>query len=148
MKRIVFWVLLTCSPLQTLGASECGPAKGVHTYWGHMNLVLEYEEQVRSIHGVAVAIGTQNEPVDGVLVELFDHAEIALETHGSQIRTGQKRLAVCATGKDGRFSFDPQPGKYELRLSKKDWNTKSLIVTVSRKVQNGERIEVFMEAGT
>jgi hypothetical protein len=149
LKYIALTVLLACLPLQTPRPSECGLAKGAErTYWGHMNTVLEYADPVSYIRGIALAAGSENTPVEGALVELFDHPEIALKTHGSQVRTGQKRLAVCITGKDGRFSFDPLTGKYELRLSKPDCNTESLILRIRKEARNRGRIEIRIEAGT
>jgi len=76
------------------------------------------------------------------------HPEIALQTHGSQTGKRQKRLGACITGKDGRFSFDPKAGKYELRFSRYDCNVKAVIVEVSKKAHNKTRIEVILEAAT
>ena len=93
----------------TAWSSGCAVAKSAdHTYWTHMYLVHEYPEPVTFLHGVVTAAGAEDKTLDGVLVEVFDHAEIALQSHGSRTRKGQKRLGACITGKDGRFSFDPK----------------------------------------
>ncbi len=109
-----------------------------------MNIVEQHRGTLASIHGVTVA-GIEKMPLEGVLVEIFDHPEIVLK-NGSQTRTGQKRLAACVTGKDGRFAFDPEPGKYEVRFSRPiEWNCKSLLVEVSDSADKKRRLSVQME---
>ncbi len=133
----------------TARSSGCAVAKSAdHTHWSHMNNVLEYTEPVTSLHGVVVALGAEDTSVEGVLVEVFDHPEIALESRGDQTRKGQKRLAACITEKDGRFSFDSKPGKYELRFSKQDWNVESVIVEVGKKAGKKTPMKIMVEVAT
>jgi hypothetical protein len=69
---------------------------------------------------------------EGVLVEVFDHAELAMG--GAPSRRGQNRLMACVTEKDGSFSFDLPTGRYELRCSKpEEWNCTSVIVEINQK---------------
>ncbi len=133
----------------TAWSSGCAVAKSAdHTHWSHMNDVLKYPEPVTSLHGVVLAAGGGDTSVEGVLVEVFDHPEIVLESRGDQTRKGQKRLAACITGKDGRFSLGSKPGKYELRFSKQDWNVQSVIVEVSKKASKKTPMKVLIEAAT
>ena len=149
MNEILLALLLAISSRPALTSSECAVAKTAeHTYWTHMYLVDEYPEPLPFLHGIVKAAGAEDTTLDGVLVEVFDHPEIALQTHGSQTGKRQKRLGACITGKDGRFSFDPKAGKYELRFSRYDCNVKAVIVEVSKKAHNKTRIEVILEAAT
>jgi hypothetical protein len=114
--------------------SQCTPAPDSRTtYWGHQNAVTSYSQPLKTLRGMVVlGFATPEIPKDGVLVEVFDHPELAIE--GNPSRTGQKRLKACLTEKDGSFSFDLPPGKYELRCSKPvDWNCSSVIVEIARK---------------
>ena len=147
MRQIAFSVLLVCLPLQVLRAGPCANTKGKSTYLGsHVFAVSKHADPVRSVQGViSAAQGLEDYgPAEGVLVELFDHPEIASHPDFSPLTPlrGQKRLAACITAKDGRFSFNPPAGKYELRISKPFYNVVSVIVTVSKRTQNKEPIEV------
>jgi len=84
--------------------------------------------------------------MEGALVELYDHLEVALSAKTDSDREHQKRLAACVTSKDGRFSFDPKPGKYELRCSNhNDWRCISLIVEVTKTADKKARLTLEIQ---
>jgi hypothetical protein len=72
VNEILLALLLAASSQPTPKSSECAVGKSTdHTYWSHMNIVLEYSEPVTFLHGVVVAAGVEDMTVDGVLVEVF-----------------------------------------------------------------------------
>ena len=79
--------------------------------------------------------GSSNEPLAGVLVEVYDKAEILLMEMEDReaARAYQYRLAARLTGADGEFCFpEIPPGKYELRCSKPgEWESTSAYVIVA-----------------
>jgi hypothetical protein len=124
---ILLVLLILTSTSAVLG--QCKPAPDTRkTDWGHQNVVLA---------------GYPGVSEEDVLVEVFDHPELA--QGGDQTRTGQKRLKACVTQKDGKFSFNLPFGKYEVRCSKPvGWNCTSVIVTLSKK-GSSKRLNVRLE---
>jgi hypothetical protein len=91
---------------------------------------MEDPKPIRSIHGIAQ--DSEGKPLDGVLVEVYDHPEIALASHGMPW-SGQMRLAGCKTDETGLFSFRMRSGDYEIRFSKSiEWNVTSYRIKVRR----------------
>jgi hypothetical protein len=133
MFRAFCFVLVTgaCS-YASLG--QCRPAPDSRqTAWGHQNAVRVNSKPLKKLQGtLLLGYGGPEVFKEGVLVEVFDHPELALS--GDPNRTGQKRLKACVTSKDGAFSFDLPAGKYELRCSKPvEWNCTSVIVEIDKK---------------
>ncbi len=117
-------------------------ANSLVTSWGQENVVIEHEP-VKVIRGV-VQVSDGN-PADGVFVEVYDRPEVVLRD-SSPSRKGQRRLAACTTGPNGRFSFKMAPGRYEVRCSKPlEWNVTSVLLEVSRKKGSTEALEVPLE---
>jgi hypothetical protein len=80
---------------------------------------------LRSFRMARGVVDAELERLSGVLVEVYDHPELASVEPGLD-RVGQHRIAACITSADGRFSFKLSPGKYVLRFSKEggwDWTT-------------------------
>jgi hypothetical protein len=101
-----------------------------------------HSEELRTLTGFVIA-GYPEVSEDDVLVEVFDHPELA--QGGDPTRRGQKRVRACVTQRDGRFSFDLPFGKYELRCSKPvEWNSTSVIVTLSKQ-GSSKRLKVRLE---
>jgi hypothetical protein len=124
---------------------QCTPTPSQTTFWGLQNVVRIYEHPLKTLRGT-VFLGLVLDPPagEGVLVEVFDHAELALT--GDQNRTGQKRLHACLTDKNGRFSIRVPPGKYEVRCSRPpDGNATSMIVEITRG-GSSERLSVTLRA--
>lgn len=134
-------LLILTSTSAVLG--QCKPAPDTRkTDWGHQNAVMIHYEPLRTLTGLVIA-GYPGVSEDGVLVEVFDHPELA--QGGDQTRSGQKRLKACVTQRDGRFSFGLPFGKYEVRCSKPaGWNCTSVIVTL-RKQGSSKRLKVRLE---
>ena len=124
---------------------QCRPAPDTRvTNWGHQNVVKVEAQPLRALSGVVQA-GFTEAPGENVLVEIFDHPELVSDLIENRQRH-QKRLLACITQKDGKFSFDLPPGKYELRCSKPiEWNCSSVVVTIDRK-GGFRRLKVTLQA--
>lgn len=142
MKMLMLVLGILGSATGLYGFPQCTSApETLHTSWGHIPVVIKTEKPVKTVRGIVVVFPTEDRPVDGVLVEIFDHAEQVHAVPGPQ-RRGQRRLAACVAGKDGRFSFDLPPGKYELRCSKEGWNPTSLVVEVRKTGGSDKQLKV------
>jgi len=117
---------------------QCIPASTEKTTWGgNTNVVLKEPRPMRSVQGFVK--DRVDKPLTGVLVEVYDHPEIALQ-NPSPDRTGQKRIAACLTSETGLFSLDVVPGHYELRFSKSGgWNVTSVPVRVTRSAPSSKK---------
>ena len=133
MGRQINYLVLVILSVAVCAQSRCTSTQTQTTYWGHQNIVHVESKPLKKLQG-GIILGFPTAapiPKDRVLVEVFDRPELAED--GNPNRGGQKRLMACLTAKDGRFSFDLPPGKYELRCSKaSEWNCTSTIVEVSK----------------
>lgn len=97
---------------------------------------------------------------EDVLVEIFDNPDYLLceWTPGNpnnctmNASGGQRRLAACKTGKDGKFCFNDLPaGNYELRVSKdKGWSPTHVYIRIDPQDPNSTKkkpIEVSLKIG-
>jgi hypothetical protein len=85
-----------------------------------------------------------NEPLDGVLVEIYEFAPMdGKPLESFRVRDCRKRLAACITNKTGKFYFELPSGVYEVRASKEEWCTPSVLVTIDTK--KGKRIATDIE---
>ena len=126
----VFFFSVGCAH-SAVGQCSTAASNSLTTYWGHQNAVYVNSEPLKKLRGnVLLGSGKPDVSKDGVLVEVFDHPELAMGADPT--RQGQKRLMACVTRKDGRFSFNLPAGKYELRCSKPiEWNCTSVIVEIN-----------------
>ena len=146
MKILVVLLTLVCSgiPLQPRCCCTCElVANDVTTHGGWIREVLEGEHVVSQIRGRTLLNG--DIPEEGVLVEVFDNPDVALNQSSGKKKRTQKRVAACITKQEGEFCFRGiHPGKYELRSSKRERNTTSVIVVLVRegKRNQNQLIEV------
>jgi hypothetical protein len=129
MFREVLFVLFSIGCAHpALGQCSTAASDSLTTYWGHQNAVYVNSKPLKKLRGnVLLGFGKPETSKDGILIEVFDHPELAMGADPTRKR--QRRLMACVTQKDGRFSFDLPPGKYELRCSKPtQWNCTSVIV--------------------
>ncbi len=109
---------------------HCSPASERTTSWGVQNVLIAEPEPFNNVRGLVTDINRHALP--NTLIEVFDQPEI-VRKDASPSRSGQKRLAACLTGQDGKFEFDLPQGEYEVRLSKPaEWNVTSVLVKVER----------------
>jgi hypothetical protein len=162
MKSLI--VLLLFIPLATFTPStkgcNCSPAQGDTTRWGGNEWIAYKQARTyQVINGKVVgAVGGQG--MDDVLVEIFDKPEYLLcewkDYNSNKCTTDppaeQRRVAACATGKDGKFCFSNIPaGRYELRVSKDgSWNVVRAYVIVDPSGRYSRRggIVIEMTVGT
>jgi len=98
-----------------------------------------------------VAVDLNGKPLGAVLVEVFDHPEIALRRAKTSApdASGQHRLAACFSDTKGRFSFDLPAGQYELRCTKAGgWDCTFLIVDIKRGLHQARRLTIPLYVGT
>lgn len=120
--------------LGTAGVCQCLPAGADQkTSWGNMNVVLRHPDPMRGPNGVVVIPYTKT-PLQGVLVEVFDHPERVFNEKGeANSNRIQNRRAACLTSADGRFAFNLPTGRYEVRCSKAHgWDATSVLVEISK----------------
>lgn len=130
---------------------RCSPVPETqYTFPHHEVGVVEEGKPVAAARGVVVNLG-DDDPLGGVLVEVFDHPEVTLAKARASY-TGaprQHRVAACLTGKDGRFQFQLPPGRYEIRCSKAGgWRCTSLAVEVKRKNGAKKDLRIILSVGT
>ena len=127
---------------------RCRPASAEETTsLGQQNVIVKNEGVVQSLQG-SVVVASQR-PLEGVLVEVYDKPEgLLMDWKEREIRKpGQRRVAACVTGADGKFCFSKiPPGKYELRCSKSaEWNATSVYVVVDPKARHGTSSKMIVE---
>ncbi len=89
-----------------------------------------------------------------VLVEVFGKPDYLLLKHpeSEKKKKGQRRLAGCVVGADGKFCFSGLPdGKYELRFSKDGgWKHTQVYVVVGPANSNAseQSLDISMQIGT
>jgi len=129
--------------------ATCNVAGGSQrTHWGHQYQVFDFQSRpVRSLKGSIQDI--QDKPVEGVLVEVYARqAKDPSPVQQDSSRVSETRLFACVTGASGLYSFDLPSGYYELRSSKPDWNSTSVLIRIDP--QNGQKKEtrITLEVGT
>lgn len=153
MAKLLAVVLMICCLANASRPDNCkcnAPADGETTHQGGNEIVTFRERRAyRSVHGVVRDVN--GEPVEGVLVEVFDHPEWILANYPAS-RVQQRRIAACKTGDDGSFCFENIPsGRYELRASKDEaWNPSHIYIVVNRRSRRSKRagINVQLTVGT
>lgn len=142
--NILVILLLAClsKHVQPHCGCTCLPVgKNITTRSGFVREVLEGEQIVRQISGQTLLNGDM--PEEGVLVEVYDNPSIALSQAPVRKKRTQNRVAACITNQEGEFCFQGvRPGKYELRSSKRERNTTSVIVVLVPKGKQNQQIKI------
>jgi protocatechuate 3,4-dioxygenase beta subunit len=111
----------TCVPVSDTERTRAG---------GNEEVELHLSGAVRQL--VGTIHGPTDEPLAGVLVEVFDASNVGGHRLGGRPGAEPKvpRLAACVTGEDGCYSFDDVPdGHYEVRCSRRGgWNVLRVLV--------------------
>ena len=133
MKQLPIVMLLLSSLGVSYHQNDCpcvAPEPNETTHQGGNEVITVIEKKTyKSVRGVVRNVN--GEPMEGVLVELFDKPEWIRKDHSSSPED-QNRIAACKTGPDGKFCFENIPaGEYELRGSKDSgWNPSHILVKV------------------
>lgn len=113
----------------------------------------------KKLYGRVFALAN-NSPLEGILVEVYDHPEVAITQANNSApnetsKVSQRKLTSCITGKDGMFRFDRiKSGKYEIRLtdvggakSLGPWEGRSWFITIDPQAHENvdKMIEVYMD---
>jgi hypothetical protein len=91
-----------------------------------------------------------NKPVEGVLVEIYAREAsdpLPQQRDKGEFTNSPKRIAACITGTSGTFDFDVPSGRYEVRASKPDWNSTSLLVVVDKQRGKPKALSVPLVVG-
>jgi hypothetical protein len=110
------------------------------THWGHMaGYIDDRTKPIKAIRG-KIQSEWENQPIDDVLVEIYKFEDEDPSQPGWQMQIDcHHRLAACITSEKGLFAFELPSGIYEVRASKRGWNTVSVIRAVDvRKGKNGD----------
>lgn len=134
----VIAALLVLFSLNIYPAKEkcrCLPASAEQqTSWGQQNVIIKHDEVFKSLRG-KVSVAANEQPLAGVLVEVYDKPEgLLMDSQERDARKAQqRRIAACVTEADGQFCFPKVPaGKYELRCSKPgEWDPTSAYVVIA-----------------
>jgi protocatechuate 3,4-dioxygenase beta subunit len=136
------------------GLSDCKcarPEKGETTHWGGNEMIVVIERApYKHLRGTIES--SDGRPVDGALVEIFNHPEYLLNDlpNEKRDRSEQQKLAACRTKADGKFCFRGlAAGTYELRSSiGTGWDVTHVHVSVDPKKGKSEEFNVRMHLGT
>ena len=154
-------LLITCFggtlPVKpTCGCKSAAP--NATTRWGGNEWIAYRQTGVfKSIRGqVVMPLAELN---NDILVEVFDQPDYLIcewqDRNPNNCTTtppaNQRRIAACATGKDGQFCFtNLPPGNYELRISKNgEWSPTHVYVSVdpTNRKSTAKPIEVTLKIG-
>lgn len=142
--------ILTSSVLLPFHDCNCTIANNETTFWGDELIVSTKGDKVKVIRGIVLdPLG--NEPMNDVLVEVFDNPNVAnMNVTIEERKKLQNRIVACKTTTSGEFCFDNIPkGKYEVRFSKRDFKTLSVITLVNSKYKSTKQgIKIMMSVGT
>jgi len=125
---------------------DCIPVRADQTTISYHDIhLIRGTRPMSAVRGLV--FGPSANPLDHVLVEVYDHPEAAAaaatKPRGAPETVEQHRLAACLTDSDGEFSFHLSPGRYEVRCTKKGgWDRTSLIIEVKRVPSNGRKLKV------
>ena len=144
---IAILILASIAASERVHTSTCNPTTSERTHWG--NLIVQIDEQkkpLRSLWGTVVYAVDQ--PVGGSLVEVYalpgnDPPRHQIEQQNSI----ENRISACVTGAAGDFAFDLPPGRYEVRSSKADWKTTSVLVVIKHRGKD-TATKIPLEVGT
>ncbi len=144
---IAILILASTAASERVHTSGCNPTTSERTRWGNVVAVLNLQKNpVKSLWGT---VRDSVDPVDRVLVEVYPLHGNNPEWHGPDREAGiESRVSACITGKTGDFSFDLPSGRYEIRSSRADWKTTSVLVVIDTKKGKKTPLEIQLQVGT
>ena len=128
--------------------SSCTPATEAQTtHWGHQHVVLDFRDEPVTV--VKGSVRDLDEgPVEGALVEVFARRRHDPLPQQSDRKETKPRISACLTGTGGSFEFRLPPGRYEVRVSRPDWNSTSALVVVDPKHGKRKPLTIRLFVGT
>ena len=138
---------------------RCSSAPDEVTRWGGNHWIAYKQPGTYKTVSGKVVTSISDKAIEDALVEVFDNPAYLLCEWKENNRdkctmtpaAQQRRVAACATGKDGRFCFRNIPaGEYELRVSKDgSWNVihAYIVVDLNRRTHSNSGIVVEMSLG-
>lgn len=116
------------------------------THWGHEHMVIDRRERpVHSLRGIVQTM--MGEPVGGVLVQVFSRKPSAPFPQQSDQPNPLPAVAACITVNTGNIAFNLPSGEYEVRASKEEWNSTSVLFIVNPRIHNTMRIKIPLQPG-
>ncbi len=153
MERVSLCSVLFCvvSFAQVLEA-QCKKPKDNEVPHGANEFILLADQVVERIQGRVFF--PNSEPMEDIVLEVYRYNGGNSYQEISQVVQGQKRVAACLTGADGKFSFTRlRAGNYLLRAGTrhtKGFNEVYAILTLKpgRKTSAGKGLEIVLWPGT
>ena len=144
---IAILILASTAASERVHTSSCDPTTSERTRWGNLVVIRNLQKNpVKSLWGTVRA---HDELGDGVLVEVYPLHGNNPEWHGPDREAGiETRVSACITSKAGDFSFDLPSGRYEIRSSRADWKTTSVLVVIDTKKGKKIPLEIQLQVGT
>lgn len=120
---IVTFLLISWLSLQDCNCKSVEKNRQAEKAW--MSVVLAGEQKLAVANGKVIE--SNGDPLASVLVEVLSHPAPVKRKSGEIVKKTPVRVEACETAEDGKFCFkELKPGKYELRLSRKSFNTVSI----------------------
>jgi hypothetical protein len=140
-------ILGSTAASERVRTSSCNPTPSERTHWGNVVVVLNLQKKpLKSLWGT---VRDSTDPVDGVLIEVYPrHGDNAEPQGPDREATIESRVSACITGKAGDFSFDLPSGRYEIRSSRADWKTTSVLVVIDTKKGKKTPVDIQLQVGT
>jgi hypothetical protein len=141
-------LLLACTAAsEPTHHSTCTPTTSERTHWG--NIAVVDDSQKKPLKSVWGTVRAYSDLADGVLVEVYARRGDDPSAPRLDREAGiENRVGACVTGKAGDFAFDLPAGRYEIRSSRADWKTTSMLVVVDTKKGKKTAIQIQLQVGT
>jgi hypothetical protein len=146
--RLLVAILLIGSTAasEPVHTSSCNPTTSERTHWG--NLIVQIDAQKKPLRFLWGTVYADDQPVDRTLIEVYVLPGNDPPRHQiDQQDSIENRICACVTGAAGNFAFDLPPGRYEIRSSKADWKTTSVLVVIKHRGKN-TATKIPLEVGT
>ena len=147
--RFLFAILLVAgaSATEPTHHSTCTPTTSERTHWQGISIQIDAQKKpLKSLWGT---VRDYPDLADGALVEIYARPQndpsAPWPDHESDIAN---RVSACVTGKAGDFAFDLPSGQYEIRSSKANWKTTTMLVVVDTQRGKKNAIQIQLEVGT
>lgn len=144
---ITILILASTASSEPTHHSTCTPTTSERTHWG--NITVELDLQKKPLKSLWGTVRDYSDSPDGVLIEVYARPHSDPSAPRRDRESGiENRVSACVTGKGGDFAFDLPSGQYEIRSSRVDWKTTSVLVVVDTKKGKKNAIQIPLEVGT
>lgn len=137
----VIFLLISWLSLQDCNCKPVEKNRQAEKAW--MSEVLAGEQKVAIVSGRVIE--SNRDSLAGVLVEVLRKPLPVKGKSVKKVSGVPVRVAMCETAEDGRFCFKGlKTGKYELRLSRKSFNTVSVMIALVSQANQAVAEEILV----